>query len=184
MSVGVASMRLFASTPSLYTAALDLVDIYERIVGPLFITDATKNGFDREGTANGRRLHLARIMVDIQQTILDRVYAGTPYDTTAGSQFPIDYPPTDDLAGRYWKTAAYFPGHVDPPVDPAVTHTVGIVARNARIWPPNRFSSFDRDPLIRTTGFYLVPGGIATVVMSDNLVNFSGTSLFEVRVGA
>ena len=171
---------LLGTAPKFYLASFDLVDAYEEKFGPLFINDKTKYGFVRE--SNNDNLHLERIIVNVQQTILDLIYSGTTSDTTAGSQFPIDLP--NYLSGRYWKTAKYFPGYVDPPADPTVKHEVKIMAKNAQIWPPNRFSCFDRDPLIRTTGVYLVPGGVATVKVPAELVNFDGTSLFEVRVGA
>jgi len=171
---------LLGTAEKFYTAALDLVDAYELYHGPLFINASTKNGFARENSNDD--LYLERIIVDVQQTVLDRVYSGTTSDTTAGSQAPFDLP--DVPSGRYWQTASYFPGYVDPPDDPAVEHRIQIVAKNAAIWPPNRRSCFDRDPLIRATGLYLVPGGIATIRVSNEIANFDGTSLFEVRVGS
>ena len=117
---------LIGKTDELISAPLDLVDAYEENYGALFINQKTKNGFKRED--NNDNFYLERIIVDVQQTILDRIYSAT---VARSSNFAHPMAPTVNYpAGRYWQTARFFPGYVEPPNDSSLEYTVQIQATN------------------------------------------------------
>ena len=63
---------LVTTTMFIMANALDLVDRYEKYIGPLFINSQTKGGFNREGHDDGMELH--RGMIAIQQAIFENVF--------------------------------------------------------------------------------------------------------------
>ena len=168
---------LVTTTMLLLANALDLVDTYETYIGPLFISSQTmgsdnihNTGFNREGHDDGMELH--RGMIAIQQAIFDNVFV-----------YSDSYPDliatcNDFLRGRSWKTSSYFPGPVNPPVDPNMVHKVTIDATNRARWGRPVYPA--GEPTRRPTGLYLVPGGIGVLTVPSNIVNKG----FEVLVGA
>jgi hypothetical protein len=79
---------------------------------------------------------------------------------------------------RYWQTANFYPGHVAPPQDTTAVYSVDINATMPAYWGIK--GCFDHTPLIRPTGIYLPPGGIATVTVPSALVQKG----YQIQVGA
>jgi len=164
------------------TKALDLIDLMEsHSEGPLFLTDATKNGITRDEEPTSLQDTEHRSMLVVHQAVLDNIFSGMlPEDgaTERVNKAPVSAC-TDFLNGRKWKTASFFPGHVDPPTDPTVTHTVAIAATMPKYW--GKPVCFCTERVTRPTGLYLAPGGIATVTVPQSVVDNGG---FTVQVGA
>ena len=161
---------LMTTTMPLMAKALDLVDAYETYIGPLLINSQTKGGFNREGHDDG--MELARGMIAIQQAIFENVF-------TYSDLYPDLIATCNEfLRGRSWKTSSYFPGPVNPPLDPNKVHKVSINATNHAYW--GRKVMFADEPTRRPTGLYLAPGGIGALTVPSNMVNKG----FEVLVGA
>ena len=161
---------LMTTTMSLMANALDLVDTYETFIGPLFINSQTKGGFNREGHDDGMELH--RGMIAIQQVIFENVF-------TYSDLYPDLIATCNDfLRGRSWKTSSYFPGSVNPPLNPNKVHKRSLNASNLAYW--GRKVMFADEPTRRPTGLYLAPGGIGVLTVPSNMVNKG----FEVLVGA
>jgi len=159
-------------------AILDLVDDYESTYGALFLNDKTTNGFSRE--SNGDNLEMERVILSIQQTILDVVYSGTLSDKL---QQKIHRSIIADcvriLDGRYWKTSQYFPGYVEAPLDRTIVYSIPIHASMPTYWGLK--VCFADESLIRATGIYLTPGSIATVTVPSGDMVQTG---FQIQVGA
>jgi len=155
-------------------SAFDLVDAYESQNGALFINSKTQGGFPR--TNNGDQYELERAILAVQQGILDEVYEGTSESIDIHNSIVENC--ENYLRGRYWQTARFFPGFVDLPNNPNVVYTAKVEATMNEFW--GNKVCFAEDPLIRPTGIYLAPGGIATVEVPQGLVN----SGFQIQVGA
>jgi len=159
-------------------AVLDLVDDYESTHGALFLNDKTVNGFSRE--SNSDSLEMERVILSIQQTILDEVYSGTLSDKLQQKVHrSIIADCVEILDGRYWKTSRYFPGHVEAPLDRTIIHSIPIYASMPTYWGLK--VCFADEPLIRATGIYLAPGSIATVTVPSGDMVQTG---FQIQVGA
>ena len=158
------SIELIGQTPEIIRQALDLVASYETTTGPLFMNDATRNGFPRK-PAGG--LELDRAIFAVQQGLLD--YAFTPDNLRSFGQI---------LDGVAFETSAYFPGPVGAIPDPTVAHRVTVNASQPPCWG---LPVMDNEkPARRPTGCYLAPGSTARVTVPPSLV---GTG-FSIRVGA
>ncbi|GMI38455.1 hypothetical protein TeGR_g13725, partial [Tetraparma gracilis] len=161
-------------------AALDLVDAFEASSkGPLFMTDATRGGMQRENDGDG--LATERAMLAVQQAVLDNVFNGMlPEDgVTDRVQPSIVGECTTFLAGRKWQTANFFPGYVDPPSDPSVQYTVAVDARMPQKWGVG--VCFDDEYVLRPLGVYLAPGQVASVTVPQSVVDAGG---YRIQVGA
>lgn len=155
-----------ADTGSILLKALDIIDRYESLHGPIFLNPSTQGGFSNDFDAlDGKEL--ARAVFVLQQGVFDHVYTSvnvTKYRT--------------QLTNRKYKTADYFPGICPTPTDSATTYTVKI---NASL--PTEYgtgTAFSDSPARRPTGYYLAPGSIATVKVPAALVNKD----FKILVGA
>ncbi|GMH75734.1 hypothetical protein TL16_g06855 [Triparma laevis f. inornata] len=162
-------------------AALDLVDVYESSKGPLFI-GGTSSGFNREGSV-GDSHHEARIMLKVQQAVLDNVFSGSLPEmlgiTADLLNENIIEPCTSFLQGRKWQTANFFPGSVDAPSDTSAVYDVAINATMKKYW--GKEVCFCDEPILKPLGFYLPPGEIGTVEVPQRVVDAGG---FRVQVGA
>jgi hypothetical protein len=158
------NLSAMEEAPDTIREALDLVGCYEDTVGPLFINEATRDGFPRKPTGG---LELDRAMFAVQQGIIDHAY-------TPGSLAAF----RETLDGAAFRTSSYFPGPVDAPADPTAVHKVRINASHPPCWGiPVMYTEL---PARRPTGCYLAPGFIATVTVPRSLVGKG----FSVRVGA
>jgi len=156
---------LFLETDAkLMGRALDLVSTFETSKGPLFMTEATKNGISRVGSA-GDGLELERAMVSIQQAVLDQIFTPTN----------VEHCRLAVLDGRRFLTADYFPGVAPPPEDPTKSYEVTISADFPAHWGVP--SGFATTPVRRPTGLYLSPGSIGKVTVPDEMIDKGYTVL-------
>jgi len=159
-----ANIDKIGQNSGIISQALDLVASYESSKGPLFMNGRTRRGFPRK-PAGG--LELDRALFAVQQGLID--YAFTPDNLKRFEQI---------LKGAAFRSSAYFPGAVDAPTDPSVSHEVRINASQPACWG---IPVMDNDtPARRPTGCYLAPGSIATVTVPQSIVGKG----FAIRVGA
>ncbi|MCF7957686.1 MAG: M60 family metallopeptidase, partial [Phycisphaerae bacterium] len=157
---------LFGTSENVMTAAFDLVNAYESIIGPLFINARTANGFPRVPQGSDG-LELERVMFTIQQYIHDLTFGHGNCQTR---QTLLD--------GVKFETSEFFPGPCVSPTNPEFNYDVQINATLEEFWGiPVAFAS---DPVRRPTGCYLAPGSIGKVTVPPAMVNQG----FEILVGA
>ncbi len=161
--------------------AFALIDSYEsRYNGGVFINSRTNRyGFPKEDSNDGYTLD--RIMLVVQQAIVDQVYQGTLRD----SEYQVRLRDSiiencqHYLRGRYWKTSGHFPGFTELSAQQSTTiHNVDFDATIKEHW--GRDLCFHASHAIHPTGLYLPPGGLAWIDFPTVLVNKG----FKVRVGA
>ena len=155
--------------------AFDLIDKYEEKYDPLFISDKTKNGFERDWETDDD-LELERTMLYVQQAIIDGPYQKRlPFGSSV--EAPLQNC-EEQINGYKWETSNYYPGGVDPPSDPSVEYTIQLNATMTEYF--GMPVCFDDLPILRTTGLYLSPGGVATVEVPPELIDTD----YKVQVGA
>lgn len=153
---------------SLMASALDLLDVYETNIGPLFVSTATLSGIaDVASVGETAVVREARTMLNIFQTVHDEVFSA---ESVAACNVA--------LQGRRWKTADYFPGKVSATLDATKTFFVPVNATVPAVW--GHPVAFGTAPKIRATGLYLPPGSVARVTVPQALVNAG----FAVQIGA
>ena len=151
--------------------AKSVIEEYDSLVGPLFSTANTVNGFSKDPVA-APGLGMERAMVALQQVILDFVMTPEVY---------AEYP--EHIDGWIFNTSHTFPGYVDPPADPSVSHSMLIRANfedPAGTNPHLNTNGDQTNHALRPTGLYLAPGSIATVTVPNSLVGQG----YYVRVGS
>lgn len=149
----------------------NIVDEYDARIGVLFTTPNTVNGFSKNVT-NAPGLELERAMLALQQGIFEGVFTPEVYAV---------YP--QHLDGWKFKSCSVFPGDVDSPADPNVSHPVWIRANFADPDGMNPYFDINQDRTnhaLRPTGLYLAPGSIASITVPDSLVGKD----YWVRVGS
>ena len=151
--------------------AKSVIEDYDSQVGPLFSTPNTVNGFSKDPVA-APGLGLQRAMVALQQAVLDAIMTPEVYAA---------YP--EHIDGWLFNSSYTFPGYVDPPTDPTVSHSVLIRANFADPDGSNPYFDINADGTnhaLRPTGLYLAPGSIATVTVPNSLVGQD----YYIRVGS
>ena len=151
--------------------AKNVIEEYDSLVGPLFSTPNTVNGFSKDPVA-APGLGMERAMVALQQAILDFVMTPEVY---------AEYP--EHIDGWIFNTSHTFPGYVDPPADPSVSHSMLIRANfkdPAGTNPHLNINGDQTNHALRPTGLYLAPGSIATITVPNSLVGQG----YYVRVGS
>ena len=151
--------------------AKSVIEEYDSLVGPLFSTANTVNGFSKDPVA-APGLGMERAMVALQQVILDFVMTPEVY---------AEYP--EHIDGWIFNTSHTFPGYVDPPADPSVSHSMQIRANfkdPAGTNPHLNINGDQTNHALRPTGLYLAPGSIATITVPNSLVGQG----YYVRVGS
>ena len=151
--------------------AKSVIEEYDSLIGPLFSTPNTVNGFSKDPVA-APGLGMERAMVALQQAILDFVMTPEIY---------AEYP--EHIDGWIFNTSHTFPGYVDPPADPSVSHSMLIRANfkdPAGTNPHLNINGDQTNHALRPTGLYLAPGSIATVTVPNSLVGQG----YYVRVGS
>lgn len=151
--------------------ANSVIEEYDSLVGPLFSTPNTVNGFSKDPVA-APGLGMERAMVALQQAILDFVMTPEVY---------AEYP--EHIDGWIFNTSHTFPGYVDPPADPSVSHSMLIRANfedPAGTNPHLNINGDQTNHALRPTGLYLAPGSIATITVPNSLVGQG----YYVRVGS
>jgi hypothetical protein len=92
-----------------------------------------------------------------------------------------EYP--EHIDGWIFNTSHTFPGYVDPPADPSVSHSMQIRANfkdPAGTNPHLNINGDQTNHALRPTGLYLAPGSIATITVPNSLVGQG----YYVRVGS
>ena len=151
--------------------AKSVIEEYDSLVGPLFSTPNTVNGFSKDPVV-APGLGMERAMVALQQAILDFIMTPEVY---------AEYP--EHIDGWIFNTSHTFPGYVDPPADPSVSHSMLIRANfedPAGTNPHLNINGDQTNHALRPTGLYLAPGSIATVTVPNSLVGQG----YYVRVGS
>ncbi|MHC4736199.1 MAG: M60 family peptidase N-terminal accessory domain-containing protein, partial [Planctomycetota bacterium] len=143
-------------------ASFDLVEAYDNTpgYGPLWINQGY---FTRDSAPDD--IHWT--MYWVMQYIMDYTY-------TAANISSYEYL----LDGFKFESSAHFPGAVDPPVDPQVTHTATIDGTYLDMWGHDVMH--EERPARKPTGTYLAPGSIVTVTVPSSIVGKG----YLVRVGA
>jgi hypothetical protein len=155
-----------ADTGSMVALALDIIDCYETLKGPIFLNASTQNGFPNNFDAlDGREL--ARAVFVLQQGVFDHVY--TPVNISKYKNL---------LINRKFKTADYFPGICPNPIDSSTTYTAKINASLPAEY--GKGTAFSDAPARRPTGYYLSPGTLGMVKVPPALVGKG----FKILVGA
>jgi len=158
------NIKHIGQNKTVITEAFNLVRSYDAKEGPLFINARTKSGLSPK-THTGVELDWA--LFEVQQGILDYIY--TPENIELYQAL---------LDGAKFETSKYFPGAVDPPVNPTSSHMAKINCTVPVDWgSPVMYAT---KPALRPTGCYLAPGSIVTVTVPQSLVN----SGYSIRVGA
>jgi len=151
--------------------AKSVIEDYDNLIGPLFSTPNTVNGFSKDPVA-APDLGVERAMVALQQGILDHVMTPEVY---------LEYPAHIDE--WVFNTSHTFPGYVDPPADPSVSHSMLIRANFEDPDGTNPHPNINADQTshaLRPTGLYLAPGTIVTITVPNILVGQD----YYVRVGS
>ena len=151
--------------------AKTVIEDYDNQIGALFSTPNTVNGFSKDPVA-APGLGMERVMVALQQGIFDVVF--TPEIDSENPQYIDDW---------IFNSSYTFPGYVDPPADPSVSHSMLIRANFEDPDGANPYFDINGDNTnhaLRPTGLYLAPGSIATVTVPNSLVGQD----YYVRVGS
>ncbi|MCP4450349.1 MAG: hypothetical protein GY809_02730 [Planctomycetes bacterium] len=151
----------FGQNRAIVKAALELVNTFETVKGPLWRDHPEMN--KRRAEPKGINWAIYHVM----QYIMDEVYT---------AQHLAKY--ADLLDGYRFQSSDYFPGKCATPVNPNETHRVKIWATQKKALRDNRM--YGTWPAVKPTGTYLAPGTIATVTVPEAIVGKN----FQVRVGA
>ncbi|MDA8564322.1 M60 family metallopeptidase, partial [Mariniblastus sp.] len=148
-----------------FVAAVEVVELYEAEVGPLFTSEGVSN-FNRlwNGDNNLGR-GLARAMVSVYQAVFDAI------DNDLVNEFPTI------VEGTFFRSTENFPGSVPNPTDPTAIYEVQIDGTLNEEF--GYVGGYSTNAARRFTGAYLAPGTIAEVIVPDELVNAG----YQVRVG-
>ena len=152
---------IFGQNGTIVGAALDLVNCFETVKGPLWRDHPEMN----KRRAEPRGINWA--IYHVMQFIVDEVYTAENLAKYASL-----------LDGYRFQCSDYFPGKCAPPVDPKEAHTVKILGSQRKALRDNRM--YGTWPAVKPTGTYLAPGSIATVTVPQAIVGKN----FLVRVGA
>ena len=158
-----ADKTLFGLSENVMTAAFDLVETYDTIIGPLFVSGSPIQSFSRSSASAD--IHWTAY--NVMQNIIDWTYTNSNVST---------YQALFD--GFKFGSSAFFPGAVNPPTDPEVGYDVEINATAPEFW--GKRVAYSSDPVRRPTGCYLAPGSIGEVTVPPAMVNQG----FEILVGA
>jgi hypothetical protein len=110
------NIELIGTTPLFIRQAFAVTDAYENEIGPLFMNDATRRGFNRKATGG---LEIHRAIFALQQGLLDYAYTSS----NVQQYYRL-------LNGPKFKTSSYFPGAVMQQPDHTITHTIINLAIN------------------------------------------------------
>ncbi len=157
---------VIADNDSILIDAFDLVDCYEKIIGPIFINNATKGGFPNEFGANDG-YEFVRAVFLIQQGIMDYIY----HPDNVKKYLP-------HLKGRKFLTASHFPGACPEAFDSLKSYTTKINASMPKEY--GKRTAFSSTSARRPTGYYLASGSIGKVKVPISFIDKG----FKILVGA
>lgn len=160
-----------ASNESYILLSKSVVEDYDAVIGALFTTPTTENGFSKDPAA-APGMELERAMFALQQGIFDQIFTPEVY---------ADYP--QHINGWMYNSCYVFPGYVDPHADSSASISTLILANFEDPDGKNPYFDINADGTshaLRPTGLYLSPGSIATVTVPDSLVGQD----YYIRVGS
>ena len=160
-----------AESDSMILLGKSVVEDYDNLIGALFTTPSTQNGFSKD-TAAASGLEVERAMLALQQGIFDHVFTPEVY---------TDYP--HHIQDWVFNSCYNFPGYIAPPLDSTLSHSVMIRANFADPGGMNPYFNINgdgTDHALRPTGLYTAPGSVASVTVPDSLVGKD----YYVRVGS
>ncbi len=158
----VAQQSRFGSSASAIAAALDLIQTYDELLGPLWVARVLP---DRALVTDDIHYTIYTIMQDI----VDWTYTSTNLANQAG------------LLNHFaFGSSANFPGACAPPADPNQIQTAVINGNYLNTFGRSVFGEDSAHPSPKPTGTYLAPGSIATVTVPSSLVGKG----YRIRVGA
>ncbi len=154
--------QYMGANATVIAASFDLVAAYDNTpgYGPLWINQGT---FTRDSAPDD--IHWT--MYWVMQYIMDYTYTAV---NISSHEVLLD--------GFKFDCSAHFPGAVDPPVYPEVTHTATIDGTYLDQWGHDVMH--EERPARKPTGTYLAPGSIVTVTVPSSIVGKG----YQVRVGA
>jgi hypothetical protein len=160
----IASKGFFDANTNVVTAARDLVQTYDTLVGPLFVAGSPKaSGFTRSSVVPDQHWAVYNTM----QGLMDDVFTAENLATYNAL-----------LTNYKFGSSANFPGACAPPADSNNAHVATIDASfvDTDGWPVFQWA----EPARKPTGTYLAPGTYAYVTTPSSLVNQG----YRIRVGA
>jgi hypothetical protein len=163
--------QCLAGSESVILLSKSVVEDYDNIIGPLFTTPGTENGFPKDPEA-APGLEVERAMFALQQGIFDQIFTPEVY---------AEYP--HHIIGWKFNSCYVFPGYVGPPADSSVSNPALIRANFEDPDGMNPYYDINGDGTnhaLRPTGLYLSPGSIASVTVPDSLVGQD----YYIRVGS
>jgi hypothetical protein len=163
--------QCLAGSESVILLSKSVVEDYDNLIGPLFTTPDTENGFPKDPAA-APDLEVERAMFALQQGIFDQIFTPEVY-----AQYP------HHIIGWKFNSCYVFPGYVSPPADSSVSNPVLIRANFEDPDGMNPYYDINGDGTnhaLRPTGLYLSPGSIASVTVPDSLVGQD----YYIRVGS
>ena len=147
-----------------FVAAVELIELYENRVQPLFTGSLQNFANSWEGDNNLGR-GLARTMLGVYQAVFDA------YDNDLVSQN------VGIVDGVMFRSTENFPGSVPNPTNPSAIYGVQINGTYNEQF--GYVGGYSTNAARRMTGAYLAPGTIVEVIVPDELVNAG----FQIRVG-
>ena len=148
-----------------FAAAVEIVDLYETSVGPLFTSQGQASFLNSwNGETNVGR-SLGRTMLGVYQAIFDAI------DDDMIAQNP------GLVVGVMFRSTQNFPGTVPSPFSPAAVYQVQIDGTLDQEFGSD--GGYNTNAARRMTGAYLSPGSIGVVTVPNELVNAG----FQIRVG-
>ncbi|WP_404308008.1 M60 family peptidase N-terminal accessory domain-containing protein [Neorhodopirellula lusitana] len=147
-----------------FVAAVEVVELYESNVGPLFTSQGISS-FNNDWPSSNDGRGLERSIFRVYQAIFDAI----------DDELIRDFPDLVDTV--MFRSTENFPGSVPSPTDPLAVYQVSIDGTlEEQFGSPG---GYDTNEARRMTGAYLAPGSIAEVIVPPELVNAG----FTIRVG-
>lgn len=156
---------------NIISLALDVIADYDQVIGPVFTTSTTINGFSKDPNVSPN-LEKERAIIVLLQGALDFIFTSDTYNS---------YP--QFINGFKFNTCTSFPGNIAPPTNPAASYNITIRANFEDPWGMNPSYDINGDNdehAYRPTGWYLAPGSVATIIVPDSMVGKD----YYIRVGA
>jgi len=155
-----ANKEIVGDNDTIIAACFDLVAAYDSVIGPLWIA---RGDFRRSDVVND----IDWTIYNVMQYIMDEAY-------TANNLLLYE----ELFDGFKFGSSAHFPGAVEPPADPGLTHTVTINGSYLKTF--GHMTMYTTSPARKPTGTYLAPGTIATVTVPSSIARKG----YTIRVGA
>lgn len=159
-----ANKTLFDDSSAIITACFDLVETYDTIVKPMFVSGSPVQSFTRSSTSD---TDISWAVYNVMQYIIDYSYTSG----TIGNHPNL-------IDGFKFGSSAFFPGEVNPPADPNAVYTVTVDGSYLNTWGHDVMH--EERSARKPTGAYLAPGSIATVTVPSKIVGKG----YQVRIGA